>query len=264
VKIGFISDSVKTQYAGINTFSRNMEEVLLDLCELIKPLNFVTQNSNNNWSYFSQVQRYFNAFVLFPRVFQHEEVNVVVEPAHFGPFNLPKSIKRVTVIHDLTPIINPSWHPFASVLAHKLLLKRILRKADLIVTNSEFTKSDITRYYPWVRNKVKAIHLGVASEFRRVTNKEKLADVGIHKDYILYLGTIEPRKNLKNLIIAYNRMRDNTPDRSVQLILAGKEGWKTRDIMRERKNSPYIDDIILLGYVDRHLIPSLKALVYQC
>jgi len=54
-------------------------------------------------------------------------------------------------------------------------------------------------------------------------------------------------------------MRDNAPDRSVQLILAGKEGWKTRDIMRERKNSPYIDDIILLGYVDRHLIPSLLS-----
>ena len=201
----------------------------------------------------------YRSFVQIPRFIKRENPNIVIEPAHFGPFNLPKSIKRVTVIHDLTPILFPSWHPVPSVLAHKLLMKRILSNADLIITNSEYTKSDIVSFSPQAQEKTRVIHLGVSGFFRHSQSRKQLQDLGVHKNFILYLGTIEPRKNLKNLIIAYNQLRNEEPEFSHQLILAGKEGWKTKEIMKERKNSPFADDIILLGYVDRDAIPSLLS-----
>jgi glycosyltransferase involved in cell wall biosynthesis len=73
-----------------------------------------------------------------------------------------------------------------------------------------------------------------------------------HK-FILYLGNIEPRKNLGGLIRAYNHLRREQPDLSeYKLVIAGATGWKIGDTFVELNNSPYKDDVIFLGYVDKN------------
>jgi len=158
MNVAVFSEPIDTQYAGISFYTQYLINELtknegvnniycirnsIDAKIVSREQIIEVRGRNNPFS------RFCRAFFASPKALKMKKLDIVIEPAHFGPFNLPKSIKRVTVIHDLTPIIKPSWHPLASVLAHRLLLKRILRKADLIVTNSEFTKSDIIKYYPF-------------------------------------------------------------------------------------------------------------------
>ena len=268
MNISILSDSIDTQYAGIHIYTKHL---ILGLAKSQYVSNLYTIRSINGPKMAPNedkiiienkkipLYRYLRAFYIVPRFIKKINPDIVIEPAHFGPFNLPKTIKRVTVIHDLSPILNSSWHPLARVVAHRLLLKTILRKADLIITNSAHSKSDIVSYYPQCKQKIKAVHLGVSSSLVKVDSKQPLQKLGINKSYILYLGTIEPRKNLSRVIEAYNHMRRKHPERTEQLLIAGKEGWKTRDIMNTRRHSPYVDDIILLGYVDREDIPCLLS-----
>jgi len=268
MRVGIVGIALELQYAGIHTFLNNLIKTSFGLTDIDIFILLSGKIKTNSLVGLEKVHvEYARPFLgraqfIFREVgrwAKRHDLHIVVEPAHFGPFSLPKSIKRVTVIHDLTPIIKSSWHPIASVLVHRLLMKRVLKQADLIITNSEYTKSDIIKYCPLIQGKIQAIHLGVSSRFQRISSRCKLAELGIHKNYILYLGTIEPRKNLKNLIMAYNKVRQSSPNTTLQLIIAGKDGWKTRDIVRERKSSSYIDDIILLGYVDREIMPSLLS-----
>lgn len=194
------------------------------------------------------------------------DLDIVLEPAHFGPFNLPKHIKRVTFIHDLTPILNSRWQPILSSWLQKMFLPRVIAKADLILTNSSFTKSEITKYYKTAADKISVAHLGISERFKPTANSQVLGRYGIHKEYFLFLGTIEPRKNIETLIKAYESYREIKPDSQTQLIIAGNVGWKSRKVIKAKYESQYNDDIILLGYVNRDDMPALysgaKAFVY--
>ena len=196
---------------------------------------------------------------VIPRKAVDLNLDMLIEPAHFGPFNLPKSIKRVTVIHDLTPILFRKWHTFNGWFLQKLFLPGIVRRADLIITNSEYTKSDIVTYLGKEAKQIIPTHLGISGIFKPSHDPKILAKYGIFKPYILYQGTLEPRKNLINLIMAYEEYRKQNPDAQEQLILSGKKGWKIREIIRKKYSSEYRDDIILLGYVERNDMPAIYS-----
>jgi len=76
---------------------------------------------------------------------------------------------------------------------------------------------------------------------------------------MLFLGTIEPRKNLLRLIRAYELYREQNGKSTTQLIIAGKEGWKSDSVIKAKYESLFQDDIILLGYVNREHLPALYS-----
>lgn len=148
----------------------------------------------------------------------------------------------------------------------KLFLPRIIAKADLLITNSSFTKTEIIKYYETPKNKISVAHLGISDRFKPSPNRQVLGKYGIHKEYFLFLGTIEPRKNIDRLIKAYENFREISPESQTQLIIAGKVGWGSRKVVKAKYESQFNDDIILLGYVDRTDMPALysgsKAFIY--
>jgi hypothetical protein len=85
----------------------------------------------------------FRLFFKLPAAIRKIDPDIVIEPAHFGPFNLPIKIKRVTIIHDLTPILFPQWHSFISRTLQKIFLPSIIKRSSLIIANSDNTKTDI-------------------------------------------------------------------------------------------------------------------------
>ena len=267
MRIGIIGEAIDLQYGGIHYFVSN----LIKACAAMKSEHeffifrdkdapniqgITTIETPYKWGFWSKFVR---LFITIPRLAKKHNLDIVIEPAHFGPFNLHESIKRATFIHDLTPLINPSWHPFHSFLGHKLFISKILRRADLVLTNSKHTKKDIVELLKIDPSKIKALHLGISNIFSLTDDQTILIEYGICKDYLLYQGTLEPRKNILNLIEAYEKYRDDNPSSNEQLLLSGKEGWKARDIIKKKYDSKYADDIILLGYVKREHMPIIYS-----
>ncbi|HSG67851.1 MAG TPA: glycosyltransferase family 1 protein [Bacteroidales bacterium] len=199
-------------------------------------------------------------FFIIPWKIRQLKADAVIEPAHFGPFNLPRKIKRVTVIHDLTPILFPIYHRFHSQLLQRIFLRSILRRASLVIANSENTRKDIVRHYSGTNAKTISIYLGRDEGISpAVGGNESTEDAGkaIHKaKYFLYLGTIEPRKNLNCLLEAYALYKKHDhADHS--LIIAGNKGWKSSSFFAKLQAHPNRRDIELLGYVDRDKLGEL-------
>jgi len=184
---------------------------------------------------------------------------VVVEPRHLGPFNLPKHIKRVTVLHDLTPILFPDYHTFSSRILHRHLLPRVLRRADHVLTVSEHTRQDMVARFPFTEKKSTSILLGRDESFIPKNDMSVLEKYDILLPYFLYVGTLEPRKNLNVLVDAYNTFRQRS-GLNYQLVLVGKKGWKIDGLLEKIRQSPYQKDIILTGYVAREELPVLYAM----
>jgi len=253
--IVIIADPIDNQNAGVHFYTKNLVSSLLETDKKNK-YTFIHQKENpffkNTDNYIIKSSRFpgvetFRRTVLIPRLIKRINPDIAIEPCHLGPFCLPKSIKRATIIYDMTPILFRKFHIKISWILHKLLLKRVLKKSDLIIAISNTTKSDILSYYPMAKN----INI-VNAAIRKAKPIQEHKDLSkrikqIKKPYLLYLGTIEPRKNLTMLIEAFDELKK---EKSIEhsLVIAGELGWKTGPFLeklKELKNR----DIILTGKV---------------
>lgn len=265
MRIAILSDPVDSQLAGVHTFTKEMIKSLLRtdkrnsyyLFRRRKVPAFYGAKSiavpKLEWTILFPLLR---LFYFFGRLAKRYKIDVVIEPAFFGPFFLPKGVKRVTVIHDLTPLKFPRHHRWFYHVIFNLFVKRILKNADLIITNSENSRQDIVRYFPFTEGKIEKIYLGNDVNFSPVTNDKVLEEYNITKPYFLLVSTIEPRKNLQLLLDAYHRFRLET-NHKVDLVIVGKKGWKSGKMYKKLAKHPFKKDIIMPGYVPEENLPAL-------
>jgi len=171
-----------------------------------------------------------------------------------------KKAKRVAFIHDLTTILYPDHHVKSNVFLHKERFKNI-HKIDAILTNSEYTKKDIVEHLQIKPEKVFVTYLGADEKFKpldALSVNPIIAKYRIQKPYILFVGTLEPRKNVQNIIKAFNQLK-KTHKIPHQLVLAGQKGWKFDDIFKEIELSEFKSDIIHIGYADDSDVPALMS-----
>ena len=265
MKIAILADPLDGQYAGIHIYTR---ELINALAQYDKKNEYILirQKHGNEYPGVKQIAvpnlpvytgfQVLRLFFIFPVILRKLKVDAVVEPAHFGPFNLPKRMKRITVIHDLTPIKFPELHRFYSQTLQRFFLKGILKRAHLILTNSDNTSRDTTANYPDASKKIKRIYLGKDVLFKPTFHPGTINKFGLNQPYFLFVGTIEPRKNLLVLLKAFTAFRREAKD-PVKLIIAGKRGWKAEPEMEALAKHPFKNDIIIAGYVAREELPVL-------
>lgn len=273
MRIAILADPLDLQHAGIHQFTHQLiqalsrydkdnEYIVLRQQEGPLPPNMKQVVVRGQWP-FSRVSAWRN-FVSLPLALRNLDVDVVFEPAHFGPFYLRKGTKRITMVHDITPLLFPQTHPFSSVLAHRLLLKGVLNRADLVLTNSDHTRNDILKRYPGHETKIQRIYLGRDPYFHPEANVQVLSGHGIRQPYFLNVGTIEPRKNLRTLLKAYELYRH--AGGGSQLVITGNTGWKTNKFFEALEQHPFRNDIVLTGFVKksvlRNLYSSAQAFIY--
>ena len=163
-----------------------------------------------------------------------------------------KSFKVMT-IHDLTFIKYPEYVPLI-VKTYTERIKRCLKWTDLIITMAETTKEDIVHYLQVNPHKIWVIPL--ASRYSIQENlKTSPTD---EQPYILFVGTFEPRKNIKTLVLAFDYLKKKF-DLPHRLVLIGKKGWGYESILKCIENSAYKKDIYHLNY----LADELVAQFYQ-
>lgn len=182
-----------------------------------------------------------------------------------------KKTKAVFTIHDLSFERYPEtfsakrrmWHIFINP-------EKICQKTNFAISVSDSTKNDLREIYRIPEAKIKTIYSSVSENFKIIDrNNPKLIEVkkkyNLPYKFILYLGTIEPRKNINAVITAYNQLRNikHSELEKYKLVIAGASGWKQKQIFKEIKNSSFKDDIIFSGFIgdeDKPAIYNLTSL----
>lgn len=188
----------------------------------------------------------------------------------FFNFAVPPGVngKCVTIIYDMAYKSCPQTISRKTRLWLRLCMKKSCRHADHIVTISEFSKREIIRWLHMPKEKITVVPSAVDhTVYRPDYTKEQIQRVRdkyqIVGEYFLYLGTIEPRKNLERLIGAYERLCQEKPQ-APQLVLAGKRGWLCADIYKKARRLG--KKILFTGYVGQEDSPALmcgaKAFVF--
>ena len=178
---------------------------------------------------------------------------------------LPYGPKKIITVHDLSFLRYPEFFSRRKNFWHRALgVKKIMREAEAIVAVSENTKNDIMELAGVSEDKIKVIYSGNNLPAREVSFQEKqtvLEKFNIRGSFILYIGNIEPRKNIAGLISAFDILKNSLGEKGngLELILAGADGWKNRHIYRTWQNSPYKGEIKFLGYIEK----SEKEVLYS-
>lgn len=200
-----------------------------------------------------------------PKIDKLLGVDVFFMP-HINFMAVSGKTKTVLTVHDLSFLRYGEFFSWRKNFWHRMLnVKKMVRQADEIIVISESTKNDIVELYGIDQAKIEVVYSGIGEEFRLIDKadqrlKEIKEKYGLPEKFIFFLGTIEPRKNLEGLILAYDQLRAKNPGLDHGLAIAGGKGWKSDNIFKAWEKSPYKNDIKFLGYIDRKDKPYLYNL----
>jgi glycosyltransferase involved in cell wall biosynthesis len=217
--------------------------------------------------------------IAFPRLWTHARLSaelalhppdVLFIPAHVLPLGAPirRRTRTVVTIHDMGYLHFPAAHTRQQRAYLRLSTLWSARAADHLIAISGATRDDLVRYAGARPDKISVIHHGLSERFRPVEDPERIAAAraryGIGERYFLYLGTVQPRKNLERLIEAFASagVSNPTPQRpapSPQLVIAGKKGWLTEAIERRAADLGLAGRVIFTGYMPDDDVPALLS-----
>lgn len=170
------------------------------------------------------------------------------------PFFISRKIKLITTIHDISFNYFPQFIKRTDLFFLKILIPWSLKRADKIIAVSEFTRDEIIKFYKIAPEKVEVAYNSIGSNFSQNYFPQEEANAARIKynlpdKFILYLGTMQPRKNLPFLIGAYAGVKDKIP--GVKLVLAGKKSYNyDRRIDAAIAEHKLEDDVLFPGFID--------------
>jgi glycosyltransferase involved in cell wall biosynthesis len=261
------SRSVSAQPTGTELYSRYLIEALLDHA----PDRFSFRLYFNQPSQ-SAVRTQHSAIrvIPFPRLWTHLRLStemmlhrpdLLFIPAHVLPIIHPR--RSVVTVHDLGYLYFPEAHPPRQRWYLDRSTRWHARAAAHLLADSAATKHDLVEKYHANPDKITVAYPGLDSSIKRVDDPNEIARVKakyhIDGDYLLYLGTIQPRKNLQRLIAAFFQLPRETSN--LQLLIAGKPGWYSEQLLQHAS-----DRVKFIGYVDaadkNALLSGARAFVF--
>ena len=174
---------------------------------------------------------------------------------HFFNYIVPPYVsgKTVVTVHDMVYKAYPETVRSRTRHMLDLGLKQSMKRADRIVTDSQFSKSEIIRYFPEFEEKIRVVPCGVNLEkfqpvqdnahFQKLKKQYQIPD-----NYFLYLGTLEPRKNLERLLTAYEEFAE-IHEKPAKLVLAGAKGWLYDSIFQKVQDLNLQNQVIFTEYI---------------
>ncbi len=185
------------------------------------------------------------------------------EPAHVLPPTVPlRGIPSLVTVHDLGYEHFPEAHSAAQRLYLRLTTRYHARAATHLLADSHATRRDLTTLYGADPARISVLHLGVDHErFQPITDAARLRAVRARYNtgerFLLYVGTLQPRKNLQRLVRAFAPVARDFPD--VRLVLAGGQGWLADDLQAEIDQYDLGAQVVRPGYVDDDELPALLS-----
>lgn len=176
-----------------------------------------------------------------------KKYDILFCPGNVAPFWKFSSFKIVTVLHDLSFLYFPNCYASSFRIYYKKIIPKVIKLSDIIITVSKSEKRGIGKYFPYFKEKIKVIYPGVPREFQNLKIEYK------KENYILYVGSFNPRKNLFRVIKAFQKISDKIPHK---LLIAGGKFKIFKRIKIE--NTKRVE---FLGHVERDY---LKMLYSKC
>jgi glycosyltransferase involved in cell wall biosynthesis len=199
----------------------------------------------------------------FPRLWTHLRLSyelltrprpdVLFVPAHVLPLAHP--LPSVVTVHDLGYRHFPEAHPARQRLYLDWSTRFSARAATRVLADSHATQRDLERFYGVPAEKVSVVYPGLDEGLQRVDSAAVRARYGLPPDYLLHVGTLQPRKNLARLIEAAGRLRGQWP--GLQLVLAGQAGWQAGPLLAQAR--AHADFVRLLDYVPETDLAALLS-----
>ncbi len=210
-------------------------------------------------------------FHLFVQTFRYPKIDLVLFKKtgekldyffspNIGFQAISRGTKHILTVHDLSFEILPECFSVKMRLWHTFLFPaRQCKRADIIFTPSENTKRDIVDLYAISKDKIKVLTPGISSLFTSSSNDKNTQTLitkkyNVAEKYILFLGTLEPRKNIEGLLQAFQVFQKDFPE--YHLVIAGASGWKNKYILDAIEKTPNVQYI---GYVLNEDKPVLYA-----
>ncbi len=224
-------------------------EILMDIKKKLR----IENKSNFKIIFLKCLNKFiWNAWTL-PRYLRQNPVDVY-HTQYITPFFIPKKTKIVTTIHDISFNFYPQFIKLTDLFFLKTLIPRSLKRADKIIAVSEFTKNEIIKFYKINPEKIEVAHNATGNNFlKNIYAAEELNLVkkkyNLPEKFILYIGAMQPRKNLPFLIEAYAKVKNKLG--GIKLVIAGKKSHNyDKEIDKVVAENNLENDVLFPGYID--------------
>ena len=280
-----ILNSKSSERAGVAHYSYYLLKHILEIDKNNEYILFLSHGQTLPKELFARNVKVVNfSKKIFPFIHSHYSVAQEIKNQHLNIYHSLSGIlplffkgKSIITVADLSMYVNPQWFSpkkiFGDFFWRKILIPKSIKKANRIIAVSENTKKDILRFFPIQEKKILVIHNGLEREnisdnkVKEVLEKFNL----IGKKYFLFIGTVEPRKNIINIIKAFEEFL-YTPHPSARgghplpqgereksegeinkeeyfFVIAGGLGWKYEPMLDAIKNSTVNSQIKYIGYI---------------
>ncbi len=234
--------------------------------------NLPWQQNNVHYVQGNYPNKFFNLALLFKLIKIDQFIPVKID-CWYAPnlnfFNLSHHIPYLLTIHDLSFELFPEFYTIKQNFWHKIIgPKKQCQNASLVIVPSKNTRRDLVNYYQIPKEKIKTIYPGVDNNFS-LTNPTLATDktrvlhrYSLPENFILFLGSIEPRKNIITVIKAYEKLPAELTAK-YSLIIVGAPGWKNKEIYETAIKSPLASQIKFIGYIaaeDKPVFYTLSSL----
>lgn len=271
MRIAIDAHSVGTKLGGNESYAVNLIEALAQIDEVNEYTLFVTtaearDRFHQRWPNFKVRSTLpHTPLIRIPLTLSAELRKHPVDVLHVQ-FTAPPfcPCPVVVSIHDLSFEHLPETFHRRSRFQLRLTVRSSARRAAKILTLSEHTRRDIIETYGIEPSRITAIPLAAPRHFYPVDDYRELQRVrhtyGIEGQYILSVGSIQPRKNLARLVQAYASLRDTHSETELpKLVLVGKHAWLYDETLRALEKTKVTDSVILTGYVPESDLPPLYS-----
>lgn len=179
------------------------------------------------------------------------------EVTQFFNYTIPAGTagKKLTIIHDVAFLAHPETVTKRTYRWLSRNIRSYCSRAEEILTVSEFSRQEIHRYLGIPLEKIQVVYNGVDTEqyhpdYSEEQIRASMAKYHVNGHYILYMGTLEPRKNIETLIKAYGILKETYAENIPKLVLAGKKGWLYDSIFQMVQDLGLEKQVIFTGYVE--------------
>lgn len=184
-----------------------------------------------------------------PKKAEEDSVRLFHSPHYTLPLRL--KCRTVVTVHDLIHLKFREFFPAWKVRAAEFLLRKVLKKADLIITVSETSRGDLLEFFPECQNKTEVVYNRLSDSWNLPAETIDLCAAGIPRDYILYAGNFKKHKGLDTLLDAYALLRE-----APALLLVGNRGGMSEELRARVWNLPRVR---MMGFADKRFLQNLYA-----
>lgn len=273
MRIGIDTTAMPDHPVGAGTYILHLTRALAALDEAFELMVFAHRRSlplldlqPDNRAQVVEVPDYGRAYRLaweqtgLPRLAGQQRLDLLHSPHYTMPLASPCPV--VVTFHDMTFFLFPELHTPIKRLFFPRAIRASARRARALIADSESTRRDAMRLLGIPPARIHSVPLGVSEAFRRVTDQEQLRQLQARYDlphpFLLYVGVIEPRKNVDLLLRAFQDLvQRGLPH---HLVLAGRFGWMVDEVRRMLEEPALQERVHFLGYVPRQDLPGLFTL----